>query len=138
MCCLFGLIDWNHAFTQKEKNKIIRSLSIAAEVRGTDATGFAYNAGGRIHIYKRPLPARMMTPNFPDQATVIMGHTRMATQGSETKYGNNHPFPGHVANGKFALAHNGVLYNDRELQKKLRLPKSNIDTDCTIYSIILP
>ena len=29
-------------------------------VRGTDATGIAYNFNDRLRIYKRPLPARRM------------------------------------------------------------------------------
>ena len=43
MCCLFGLIDYRGTLTAKQKTRLIRKLSIAAEVRGTDATGIAYN-----------------------------------------------------------------------------------------------
>lgn len=43
MCCLFGLIDYRGTLTAKQKTRLIRELSIAAEVRGTDATGIAYN-----------------------------------------------------------------------------------------------
>lgn len=39
MCCLFGLIDYRGTLTAKQKTRLIRELSIAAEVRGTDATG---------------------------------------------------------------------------------------------------
>ena len=53
----------------------------------------------------------------------------MATQGHASKNQNNHPFPGKVDGMAFALAHNGVLYNDRELQQLHRLPKTNIETD---------
>ena len=43
MCCLFGLIDYRGTLPAKQKTRLIRELSIAAEVRGTDATGIAYN-----------------------------------------------------------------------------------------------
>ena len=43
-------------------------------------------------------------------------------------YYNNHPFYGH-ADGSFAFAHNGVLYNDIELRKEKYLPKTKIETD---------
>ena len=43
MCCLFGFIDYAGALSVKQKNRLIRELSIAAEARGTDATGVAYN-----------------------------------------------------------------------------------------------
>ena len=55
MCCLFGLMDYGHSLTTRQKTKIISVLSTACEVRGTDATGIAYNSGGKLRIYKRPL-----------------------------------------------------------------------------------
>ena len=61
-----------------------------------------------------------------------MGHTRMTTQGSERRNRNNHPFLGSAGNQNFALAHNGVLYNDTSLRKSLKLPKTKIQTDSYI------
>ena len=58
-----------------------------------------------------------------------MGHTRMTTQGSEKKNYNNHPFLGKAGQTLFALAHNGVLFNDFELRRTCRLPKTHIETD---------
>ena len=66
---------------------------------------------------------------IPGDAWVVMGHTRMTTQGSEKRNYNNHPFLGRVKEGPFALAHNGVIQNDRSLRKKLRLPRTRIETD---------
>ena len=54
MCCLFGLIDYGHSLTVSEKNHIITVLSRECEVRGTDATGIAYNHDGCLRIFKRP------------------------------------------------------------------------------------
>ena len=132
MCCLFGLIDYRGTLTTKQKTRLIRKLSIAAEVRGTDATGIAYNTEHGLQIYKRPLPAHRMRLNIPSNAKVIMGHTRMATQGRAKKNENNHPFRGSVEDGKFALAHNGVLYNDYNLRRLLHLPTPKIETDSYI------
>ncbi len=39
MCCLFGLIDYKNTMTIRDKEKLIRTLSIECEERGTDATG---------------------------------------------------------------------------------------------------
>jgi len=58
-----------------------------------------------------------------------MGHTRMSTQGSAKRNRNNHPFLGSTQEGPFALAHNGVLYNDRLLRESLPLPRTKIETD---------
>ena len=57
-----------------------------------------------------------------------MGHTRAATHGLAKDNYNNHPFMGH-ANGTFALAHNGVLYNHLYLRKMMNLPETAIQTD---------
>ena len=132
MCCLFGLIDYRGTLTAKQKTRLIRELSIAAEVRGTDATGIAYNTEHGLQIYKRPLPAHRMRLNIPSSAKVIMGHTRMATQGRAKKNENNHPFRGSIEDRQFALAHNGVLYNDYQLRRLLHLPASKIETDSYI------
>ena len=129
MCCLFGIIDYKKYLSKKQINKIISTLSVACEARGTDATGIAYNHQDKLCIYKRPLPAHSMHFYIPKDVHTVMGHTRMTTQGNEKKNYNNHPFIGCVKGSKFALAHNGVLYNDAELQQKEKLPKSEIETD---------
>ena len=129
MCCLFGVIDYRGTLTAKQKTCLIRKLSIAAEVRGTDATGIAYNTERGLQIYKRPLPAHRLRLSIPGSARVIMGHTRMATQGKAKKNENNHPFRGSVEGNQFALAHNGVLYNDYQLRRTIHLPTTKIETD---------
>ncbi len=53
----------------------------------------------------------------------------MTTQGSETFNYNNHPFFGNAGNTNFALAHNGVLYNDKLLRQAENLSDKPIQTD---------
>ncbi len=129
MCAVFGLIDYAKKFTAKQRGKIISVLSKECEIRGTDATGIAYNSNGRLHIYKRAIPAHKMKFKLPKNANIIMGHTRMTTQGSETFNYNNHPFFGSAGNTNFALAHNGVLYNDTLLRQTENLSDTPIQTD---------
>lgn len=132
MCCLFGLLDYGHTLTEKQTNRIISTLAKECEARGTDATGIAYNSGGKLCVYKRPFPAHKMRFRIPGDTRLIMGHTRMTTQGSEKKNYNNHPFSGNVGGQTFALAHNGVLYNDQALRREQKLPKTKIQTDSYI------
>ena len=129
MCCLFGILDYGQTLNQKQLNKMVAVLSKACEVRGTDATGIAYNYNNRMCIFKRPLPAHRMHYRIPDGVHYVMGHTRMTTQGNEKFNYNNHPFPGKADNTYFALAHNGVLYNDEILKIRERLPETKIKTD---------
>ena len=129
MCSLFGMIDYDRKLTTRQKNKILNALARECEVRGTDATGIAYNFGGRMRIYKRPLPAHKMRLHIPNGVNVVMGHTRMTTQGSEKHNQNNHPFAGKTDGKSFALAHNGVLWNDKDLKLLEQLPSTSVETD---------
>ena len=128
MCCLFGICDYRGSLTAAQKRRLISALATASEARGTDATGIAYNCDGHLAVYKRPWPAHLMRFRLPENTRCIMGHTRMTTQGDEKKNCNNHPFVGTAAI-PFALAHNGVLYNDKELRQERKLPDTNIETD---------
>ena len=129
MCCLFGLIDSRNQFGAKEKSRILSVLATECEERGTDATGIAYCSHRHLSIYKRPIAAHRMRFRIPADSRVIMGHTRMTTQGDARKNRNNHPFLGCVENKPFALAHNGVLWNDGILRRTKHLPKTKIQTD---------
>lgn len=129
MCCLFGLYDYGGTLSAKQKNRIISALAISSEIRGTDATGIAYRTGTKLCIYKRPFPARWMRFRLPAEVKAVMGHTRMTTQGSEMQNCNNHPFYGVADGSAFALAHNGILSNDKLLRLEKKLPASRIETD---------
>lgn len=132
MCCLFGMMDYGGNFTGRQRTKLLSVLAAECEARGTDASGIAYNSNGNIHVYKRPVPAHKLRFRIPNDALVIMGHTRMTTQGSEEKNYNNHPFLGQAGGLRFALAHNGVLHNDLMLRRSLKLPHTKIETDSYI------
>ena len=129
MCCLFGMIDLNQNFTGRQKSNLLHILATACEVRGTDATGIAYSAGGRIQVYKRPVAGHRLRLRIPNGTVAVMGHTRMTTQGCESRNYNNHPFRGQINGHTFALAHNGVLRNDKQLRIQEHLPATNIETD---------
>ena len=129
MCAVFGFLDYKGKISNAVLKKLIHYLSIAAEVRGTDATGIAYVRGGSMVTYKKPKPAHKVKLFFPRDTRAVIGHTRFTTQGSEKRNCNNHPFEGRCGKESFALAHNGVLYNDRELRREQQLPPTPIETD---------
>jgi glucosamine--fructose-6-phosphate aminotransferase (isomerizing) len=129
MCAVFGFLDYKGKVSNVILKKLIHYLSVAAEVRGTDATGITYVRGGSIVTYKKPKPAHKVKLFFPRDTRSVIGHTRFTTQGSEKRNCNNHPFDGHCGTEAFALAHNGVLYNDRELRREQPLSPTPIETD---------
>ena len=108
--------------------KLMQALANASEVRGKHASGIAYNNRGELKIYKRPRPAHRMHFHIPDNTVAVMGHTRFTTQGDQRHNRNNHPFCGY-AGTDFALAHNGVLWNDTSLRREQNLPDTSIETD---------
>ena len=78
------------------------------------------------------MPAHLLWFRIFEDTNVVMGHTRMTTQGSERFNANNHPFAGQVGDTNFALAHNGVLSNDKRLRRQHDLPSTKIETDSYI------
>lgn len=137
MCCLFGLIDYQSVWNGKQKSKILSVLGKECEARGTDASGIAYVTHGELSIYKRPLPSHRMHYRIPKDSKIIMGHTRLTTQGSEKNNYNNHPFLGKTDQTCFALAHNSVLHNDRRLRREEHLPQSKIQTDSYVIAQLI-
>ena len=132
MCAVLGFLDYKGKVSNAVLKKLTHYFSVAAEVRGTDATGIAYVRDGSMVIYKKPKPAHKVKLFFPRGTRSVIGHTRFTTQGSEKQNCNNHPFEGRCGKESFALAHNGVLYNDRELRREQHLPPTPIETDSYI------
>lgn len=129
MCAIYGFLDYGKKVSNKTLKNIIKELSIVAECRGTDATGISYVNDGEIVTFKQPKPAHKMKLYFPKGATAVIGHNRLTTQGNEKFNYNNHPFEGKTENSSFALAHNGVIYNDKELKREQVLTDTHIETD---------
>ena len=131
MCALFGFLDYGKRVPWHILQKLVQALANASEVRGHHAAGIAYNKDDVLTIFKRPKPAHKLHFRIPQETAAVMGHTRLTTQGDQKFNYNNHPFRGQ-AETEFALAHNGVLYNDTSLRSKLQLPDTQIETDSYI------
>ena len=131
MCAVFESLDYGRKIPHKVLARLVQALANAAEERGTDAAGISYIKSGKVTIYKRPKTAHKLRFRIPYGTRAVMGHTRFTTQGSEKQNYNDHPFYGQ-ADKAFALAHNGVLYNDTTLRKAKSLPDTHIETDSYI------
>ena len=132
MCGLFGFSNYSNK-PIKDLSALTNSLAIQSASRGTDATGIAFCRSRYIHIIKDAKEASKIEFKHPDDIKALIGHTRHSTQGSEKKNCNNHPFFGRANHTiKFALAHNGVLFNDDTLRETLHLPKTKVETDSYI------
>lgn len=128
MCCLFGFYNYSGKPIPDLSN-LTNHLARKATARGTDATGISYCENRKLKIYKEPKSAELLKFRHSDSIVCLTGHTRHATQGDRKDNRNNHPFEGYCKNNRFALSHNGVLWNDVELKRKHRLPITKIETD---------
>src|SRR6185312_7814238 len=92
-----------------------------SETRGREAVGIALHDGTQISVLKQggsvadflnspKLAALLRTPN--DGRTIaITGHSRLATNGTQSNVDNNQPV---ITHGSVAL-HNRIIVNDRAL-----------------------
>lgn len=128
MCGLFGFYNYNGSDINKLSN-LTNILATNSTVRGTDASGIAYNDNNKLIIHKEAKSAKIVDFKHSNDTVCVTGHTRHATQGNKKKNFNNHPFGGKCGNLQFALSHNGVLTNDITLKIKYNLPKTKIATD---------
>ena len=130
MCGLFGFSCYGEK-PVKNLSVLTNSLAEHSAVRGTDATGIAFCKNG-IQIQKEAKSAYALDFKHSDSIRALIGHTRHATHGGAKKNHNNHPFYGKTSNTKFALTHNGVLYNVESTKIAYNLPHSKIETDSYI------
>jgi glucosamine--fructose-6-phosphate aminotransferase (isomerizing) len=109
------------------------------EYRGYDSAGVALCLDSRIDVFKKKGYIRDLEKEIKDVKVVTstgIGHTRWATHG-EPSDENSHP---HLdCTGKFAVVHNGIIENYKELKKELQerghVFRSKTDTEVISHLI---
>jgi predicted glutamine amidotransferase len=132
MCGISGFLTVGE-HSEFAKEKFIKIL-LASQVRGRDATGFAFVKDRDILFYKEPVDASVFvkTKVFKtllkeNNPTLVIGHNRAKTQGGAENNKNNHPV---VSKLGLALVHNGVISNDREVKEEFNLKTDGeVDTE---------
>ena len=137
MCALFGFVDYKHRQSPAFLTNLYDNLAVACEERGINASGVAYLHNDRLLIHKNPVRASELGFRIHRDVHTVMGHARLTTQGPEQKNYNNHPFEGRLEGYDFALAHNGVIWNDKSLRQHELLPLTTIETDSYIIVQLL-
>jgi len=133
MCGLAGVILGRKRRRREELRVIggvFTELLLLNQRRGTDAAGLAViRRDGSHRLFKRPGPAVDLVSDklywrvldLDSKVTVILGHTRQKTRGSERNNRNNHPI---VVRRRTCATHNGHLSNADQLARELRLPRT--------------
>ena len=74
MCAVFGYLDYKGKVSNAILKKLIRNLSIVAEVRGTDATGISYVNHEKVVTFKKAKPAHKVKLYFPKNTITTTIH----------------------------------------------------------------
>src|SRR3989338_10547861 len=130
MCGIFGYIGKD----KKPASLILEGLKLL-EYRGYDSWGIVVNAGGKLKRERHAGKIGESKTILPASDTA-MGHTRWATHGGVTM-ANAHPH--FDCSGRFAVIHNGIIENEKELRKLLTKKghKFTSQTDTEIIAHLL-
>lgn len=116
MCGIVGYIG-----SKSAKEILIEGLR-CLEYRGYDSSGVAFNADGKIKVYKAEGKLQNLENLLKKHvaetknANIGIGHIRWATHGAPTEI-NAHP---HTCNcGKLVIVHNGIIENFKQLREEL-------------------
>lgn len=136
MCGIFGFLDYKHQIGNDDKNYILRKLAFFSQLRGIDAIGYACTDGEHLSISKRNGPAYKYNYSLQMNSSAAIGHCRLSTSRSDKSNRNNHPFKGNLKR-EFALIHNGMVFNHKQIKRKYNLPESRIITDSYVLAQLL-
>lgn len=139
MCGQFGiLMEDADRFPEQVRRltHIFTDLMLLSEARGFHATGVGLvNRDGQHCVHKRPVPAHEFAQDpqyhavlsqLDSRTTLLIGHTRWKTQGTQYDNRNNHP----LETGKAFGTANGHIANAAELFAQLRLPRrAQVDSE---------
>ena len=133
MCGIFGIIlNTQNSSRLNIFKQATDFLFLKSESRGSDSTGILIQFGNSIDILKGPIPASKFIKskdyhhfwediknkindtkvnNKENSSILIMGHTRMVTNGTNTNNAENQPF----VKGNIIGIYNGIITNEQEL-----------------------
>ncbi len=147
MCGIFGVVS--SKYDNNKFKSIVKRLFILSESRGKEASGFAFlparsDSGGHngaIDVYKSPLPASELVKasefnnvfTKSTQGGLLIGHSRLVTNGYEHDNINNQPF---IKNGIVGI-HNGIVVNVEQLWQTHNNLKPITQLDSEIFPSLL-
>jgi glucosamine 6-phosphate synthetase-like amidotransferase/phosphosugar isomerase protein len=140
MCGIAGFCINDEDHKKLKTRRIAKSLLLAIQERGEDATGAAWsesdNGKATVFYAKSDIPAHEFVESLDDMMpfytrTAIL-HTRWATKGDPANNDNNHP----IVVGNTVGIHNGVITNDDELFESHKwIRQGDVDSEA-IFQLI--
>jgi glutamine---fructose-6-phosphate transaminase (isomerizing) len=153
LCGIFGIvIGENLKLSPKELMQIVNSIFKLSESRGKEASGLAVRFKDSIYVLKEPITSSKLvkTTKYKElfnqtlktqaysgnqlQAPIlILGHSRLQTNGQSEINTNNQPV---VKDGAVGI-HNGIIVNDDKLWKSFSELKKKYDVDTEVFLSLL-
>jgi glutamine---fructose-6-phosphate transaminase (isomerizing) len=153
MCGIFGLvIGENLKLSPNELMRIINYMFKLSESRGKEASGLAVRVKQSIYVFKEPISSSRLLKTDKYQNLfkttikhegykgvqlqspfVVLGHSRLQTNGSSEINSNNQPV---VKDGAVGI-HNGIIVNDEKLWKSFPTLKKKYDVDTEVFLSLL-
>jgi len=148
MCGIFGVVirPTSQLSTAKIR-KAFETMAKLSESRGKDASGILAWSGGREIVLKSPSRVAdiLNSSSYSDLARVLdstadsnepivlIGHTRMMTQGDRTCPENNQP----VLMETTSVFHNGIIVNEDYVTDLLGADKRKHEVDTEVFGLLV-
>ena len=118
MCGIFGIVS-RSSWPREDLTK----LADHAQQRGRDSSGLLFLDCGAYHVHRADYRIeRLLKEVRPFHAPVVMGHSRLITNG----FGDNQP----VVREGVCVLHNGIVVNHEAIWDKIgKAPDLQIDTE---------
>ena len=139
MCGIFGLIAKKEiGLTQISFRQEADLLFKLSESRGGEAAGAALRNDNKIFICKGPFGAsdfiktrtyRNLFKLHSDSPLMILGHTRLVTNGAQGDNKNNQP----IIKDSLVGIHNGIIVNEREIWEKFPELERKYEVDTEVF-----
>lgn len=149
MCGIFGiLIGEDLCLSVHELMGIVNHMFKLSESRGKEASGIAVRVNGSIYVFKEPASSSKLVKSDEYRTLfktviekdgyregclkapfVILGHSRLATNGLSEINSNNQPV---VKDGAVGI-HNGIIVNDERLWKSFPALEKKYDVDTEVF-----
>lgn len=126
MCGIFGLVtSKDYAAGTESLASLTSALFLLSQSRGSEAAGIALSDGMELAIFRRAQPASLMLKSHEyrdfikqhlitresGSGTIVIGHSRLVTNGTQGIEDNNQP----VVTEHCIGVHNGIIVNDTAL-----------------------
>jgi glutamine phosphoribosylpyrophosphate amidotransferase len=130
VCGIFGYFNYGNVLSNAQAAEIYSAFANVCIVRGRHAAGIAYVSAGKLQIEKDRTDLVKAGFTYPLNVKVLNAHCRFSTQNNYFCNENNHPFCGETLDStKYAVEHNGIFMNLRDLRQQFNIPATNITTD---------